>query len=116
MVHIVGAEERYAALLSGQQPANPLGPDTAFTGFDDLRERTRRSGELLIAVAPQIDPTKVLQGTRRGQPYSVAAIVTIIQTINHATEHRAHIVSILSQQGIEPTGLDGWAYGRETLG
>lgn len=115
MVHIVGAEERYAALLTGQQPENPLGPGSGFPGFAELRERARRSGEQLIAVAPQIEPTKVLQGTRGGQPFAIKAVVPVLQAINHATEHRAHVVTILSQQGIEPPVLDGWAYGREVL-
>jgi uncharacterized damage-inducible protein DinB len=30
--------------------------------------------------------------------------------INHATEHRAQIMVMLTQLGIQPPELDGWAY------
>jgi len=30
--------------------------------------------------------------------------------INHATEHRAQIMAILTQLGIQPPDLDGWSY------
>jgi len=34
----------------------------------------------------------------------------VIQAINHAIDHRSQIATLLSQQGIEPPDLDGWAY------
>ena len=38
------------------------------------------------------------------------AMVLLIQAINHATEHRTHIKTILSQQGIQPPEVDSWTY------
>jgi uncharacterized damage-inducible protein DinB len=40
----------------------------------------------------------------------------MLQAINHATEHRTHIATILTQQGVEPPVLDGWHYNEEVLG
>jgi uncharacterized damage-inducible protein DinB len=34
----------------------------------------------------------------------------LIQAINHAVDHRSHIATLLSQQGIELPDLDGWSY------
>jgi uncharacterized damage-inducible protein DinB len=34
----------------------------------------------------------------------------LTQSINHATEHRAHINAILTQVDVEPPSLDGWAW------
>jgi uncharacterized damage-inducible protein DinB len=34
----------------------------------------------------------------------------LTQAINHSTEHRAQIATILTQQGIEPPDMSGWAY------
>ncbi len=34
----------------------------------------------------------------------------LTQAINHATEHRAQIMTILTQLGIEPPDLSGWAF------
>ncbi len=36
--------------------------------------------------------------------------ILLTQVINHATEHRAQIMAILTQLGIEPPELDAWTY------
>ena len=38
-----------------------------------------------------------------------------LQAINHATEHRAHVATILSQHGVAPPELDGWTYDEEKV-
>jgi uncharacterized damage-inducible protein DinB len=38
----------------------------------------------------------------------------MVQVINHATEHREQICSMLSALGIPPPDMDGWAYGEAT--
>ena len=113
LVHIVGAEERYTSTLAGRVAEQPLGSSSDFPGFDELRQRAHRSGEELIKLADKIQPSQVLQGTRRGTPYTIRAAIFVIQAINHATEHRAHVASILSQLGIAPPILDAWTYGQE---
>jgi uncharacterized damage-inducible protein DinB len=35
----------------------------------------------------------------------------MVQAINHATEHREQINSMLSTLGMTPPDLDGWSYG-----
>jgi uncharacterized damage-inducible protein DinB len=40
--------------------------------------------------------------------------VVLVQIINHATEHREQISSMLSALGVTPPILDGWAYGEAT--
>jgi len=42
--------------------------------------------------------------------------VVMVQAINHATEHREQISSMLSALGVTPPELDGWAYGEATHG
>ena len=34
----------------------------------------------------------------------------LLQAINHGTEHRSQVATILTQLGIEPPDTDGWAY------
>jgi uncharacterized damage-inducible protein DinB len=46
------------------------------------------------------------------QDHAIAAIFVLIQAINHATDHRSQIATLLGQQGITPPGLDGWSYYR----
>ncbi|MDO8670539.1 MAG: DinB family protein [Dehalococcoidia bacterium] len=115
LVHIIVGEEIYLTMFTGQKPENPLRARDGFPGFDQLRYHADCSGEALLLIAPQIDPDRSLQISRRGVPTVILAGILVIQAINHGTEHRAHVVSILSQLGVAPPALDGWRYG-ETIG
>jgi uncharacterized damage-inducible protein DinB len=59
-----------------------------------------------------VKPPKPRLYTKDG--YYVEPWVVIVQVINHATEHREQINSMLSAQGITPPDLDGWSYGEAT--
>lgn len=110
--HIVAAEQGYLIRLTGRQPENPLrredNPDVAA-----LREYARHSGEGLIAVAAGMAPSDVVDLEWDGQRWPVPASLILTQAINHATEHRAQVMTILTQQGVEPPDLSGWAYVEE---
>jgi len=81
--------------------------------FAELQESTTKSGEGLLALAKgeQKPFTSPLQ-TRDG--YHVEPWVLMVQIINHATEHREQINSMMSTLGIAPPDLDGWSYGEAT--
>jgi uncharacterized damage-inducible protein DinB len=70
----------------------------------------RISGEALLALLRDESkiPTTSLQ-TRDG--FHVEPWVVIVQIINHATEHREQINSMLSAMGITPPDMDGWSHG-----
>jgi uncharacterized damage-inducible protein DinB len=110
LVHIIGAEEGYVHRFTGQRTEPALHEGDPFPGFDELRRRARQSGEGLIAIAEQFDAGQVLRLTYQGQLYDVPAIFVLIQAINHATDHRSQMATILSQQDITPPELDGWSY------
>ena len=116
LVHIFAVEEGYVAMVTGQA-AEPglydLWLSGGFPAFDELRARARRSGEALIALASDLQPGQVLHVDSQGHRFTMAAIVPLIQAINHATEHRTHVVTILSQQGVAPPRIDGWGYAEE---
>lgn len=116
LLHLFAAEGRYVARLSGREPDQSFGEQAGFPGWEQLRERARQSGEALIAISENFDASRILRGTYRGEAYAIPAVVPMIQAINHATEHRVHIATILTQQGVEPPTLDGWQYGEEVLG
>ncbi len=110
LTHIVTSEESYLAAITGEPPERPsLTQESAFD-IDDLAQRARRSGERLIAVARQTPADQVLRGTRGGQPYAIPLSIFLTQAINHATEHRSQVMTILSQQGITPPVLDAWTF------
>lgn len=114
LVHIVANEENYLAGLTGEEPEQALRQGGSFPGVGALREHAERSGERLIALAAQLDGSTVLTGTFRGRRYAMSAAVPMIQVINHATERRGHVVSILTQHGVDVPGMDGWEFGKST--
>lgn len=107
LVHLVTSQRGYLALLTLPAEARPNTP----LAFVELQESARTSGEGLVALVrdePVKPPNPRLQ-TKDG--YYVEPWVVIVQVINHATEHREQICSMLSAQGITPPYLDGWSYG-----
>jgi uncharacterized damage-inducible protein DinB len=81
--------------------------------FDELRQAATNTGEGLIALT-QDESSKSLQTKFEKDGYSVEPWLVMVQAINHATEHREQIKSMLSNLGITPPRIDGWAYGRIT--
>jgi uncharacterized damage-inducible protein DinB len=104
--HLVTSQRGYLALLTLPVEARPNTPLT----FSELQESLRISGEGLLALARDEHnfPQTRLQ-TRDG--FYVEPWVVMVQIINHATEHREQIKSMLSALGVTPPDIDGWDYG-----
>ena len=116
LVHLIAAQERYLAAITGEEPANPLRRNGGFPGFLELRERAHRTGEGLVTRVEHADSIPTVHTIWHGEPLSLPTFVFFVQAINHATEHRAHVATILGALGIEPPGLDGWTYGEDPAG
>jgi uncharacterized damage-inducible protein DinB len=81
--------------------------------MSEMEAFARSSGEELIALAR--DTSKIIAApieTRDG--FRVEPWVVVLQIINHATEHREQIKSMLTAQGFTPPSIDGWDYGEFT--
>ena len=112
LTHLVASEARYVGEFTGRPPKTRP-EELPFALFEAIRASAADSGEELIEIAERTQPADLLRGTYRGTPYETPASTLLIQAINHATEHRAHIVTILSQRGVKTPGLDGIAYAPE---
>ena len=109
-VHLFAAEERYLSRISDYAPGEPLVEGT-FPGFRVLRDRCLTSGEGLLALAESETGDRVIRGEHpRFGKFAIPVSTFMAQAINHATEHRAHVCTILTQQGVEPPVLDLWTY------
>ncbi len=108
LMHLFAAEEGYVRALTGKIPTPPLADLTHFPDFDELRRRAERSGKELITVAEQGELSQILY--LDGGSYEAPVIVVLIQTVNHAIDHRSQIATLLSQEDVMPPDLDGWSY------
>ena len=110
LLHLVSSQRGYLSLLTLPVEAR-LHAAPAIT---DLKESARISGEGLLALVrdePGQDLKPQLQTT---DGYFVEPWVVLVQVINHATEHREQIKSMLSTLGVTPPDIDGWDYGEAT--
>jgi uncharacterized damage-inducible protein DinB len=39
---------------------------------------------------------------------------SLLQAVNHGTEHRSQVATILTQLGVVPPEMDGWTYFEES--
>jgi uncharacterized damage-inducible protein DinB len=102
----VSSQRGYLALLILPVEARPTVPPA----FAELQEVANASGEGLLSLARgEAQPLETRLRTRDG--YLVDPWVVLVQVINHATEHREQIKSMLSALGVAPPEIDGWSYG-----
>ncbi|HLO18416.1 MAG TPA: DinB family protein [Anaerolineales bacterium] len=106
LLHLVHSQLGYLSLLT--MPVDER-PDVAPT-FAELQESARISGEGLLALAKgEQKPFASRLQTKDG--FYTEPWVVMLQVINHATEHREQIKSMLSALGVTPPDIDGWDYG-----
>lgn len=109
LAHIASGEAFYTLLMSGWKPSTIWQQDDPFPGaVDELLEVVRETGARLKALAASTAPDQPIE---RDPGELIPARVILVQAINHATEHRAHATTILTQLGIEPPAIDGWHHG-----
>ena len=109
LMHMASAEQRYVWRLSGRQPT--YGERDGWPGSATLQQAFDESGHELITLAEHANPDAMQEGEYAGFPVAII----YVQVINHATEHRSQIATILTQQGVKPPDFSGWAWGDHTF-
>lgn len=108
--HLVAAQHGYLSLLTlpveARQKISPT--------FAELQESARVSGEGLLSLARDESSKPLAKQLQTRDEYLVEPWVVMVQVINHATEHREQIKSMLSSLGVTPPDIDGWDYGEVT--
>ena len=106
----MASQQGYLSLLTLPVEARPDAPPA----FAELKKVANISGEGLLALARDeaSRPLETRLQTKDG--YLVEPWVVMVQAINHATEHREQIKSMLSSLGVTPPDIDGWDYGEFT--
>jgi len=108
--HLVNSQHGYLSLLT-----LPVAARIASTpAFAELQQAASISGAGLLVLANDDSSEHLKTQLRTTDGYFVERWVVIVQIINHATEHREQINSMLSALAVTPPDLDGWAYGEAT--
>jgi uncharacterized damage-inducible protein DinB len=106
LLHLVGSQAGYLSLLTLPVEARQHEP----LEIDKVEESARLSGAGLLALGRgEKEPFNSRLQTRDG--FYVEPWVVMVQIINHATEHREQIKSMLTALGVTPPDIDGWDYG-----
>ena len=113
LLHIVGAEVSYVKRVNGRLPGEPL-KRGEFPSFEQMKHVAAWCGEEFLQLALNATPTSIVQETDQSQHVRYKLVDLMTQVINHATEHRSQIATILTQQGAEPPDMSGWAYMNDT--
>jgi len=110
LMHLVSSQQGYLSLLTVPIETRRDVPPA----FAELEESARRSGEGLLALAREAPSQRLEVRLQTMDGYFVHPWVVMLQAINHATEHREQISSMLTALGVTPPDLDGWAFGEAT--
>ena len=112
LVHLVSSDGWYLSFFR-EQPA-PINEESNVT-LADLRAAITANGAAwhdLLAGDP--DPEADLVERGDGWEFHQPAGLRLAQAIHHGTDHRSQVCTALTSHGIEPPGIDLWAYGEAT--
>ena len=110
--HLVTSQQGYLRLLT--LPLEERLEPVPAPPYGELQRSANTSGEALLALSR--DPSSISKKgrlqTRDG--WLIEPWILMVQIINHATEHREQIKSMLTSLGVTPPSIDGWDYGEFT--
>ena len=111
-VHVAANEEGYLRELHGVGVTGEMRA-TIFDGevpreLASVRPVLAKTAEGWRALVRDWPQNAVREFTDDGEVEQLPISVFVTQVINHATEHRAHIRTILSANGLTPPEIDAW--------
>jgi uncharacterized damage-inducible protein DinB len=109
LVHLVEAEQGYLSDLTGEKTRFDLHGSPAFA---IMQEALAASGEGFLKLAGDLSNKHLTTPVHTEDGYTIEPWVLLVQAINHATEHREQIKSMLTALGVKPPRIDGWVYAR----
>lgn len=110
LFHLVGSQLGYLNLLTLPVESRVAADLT----FAELQNAAVTSGEGLLALAKGESSKPFSNQLQTRDGYLVEPWVVMLQVINHATEHREQIKSMLTSLGVTPPEIDGWDFGLAT--
>ena len=106
--HLVGAEQWYVWLLTGERIGTRIRRDERHT-LGELASIAGAVGARALAVAGSDDPDRTFE---MSDGHTSTVGIVLAQLVHHGNEHRTQATTILGSNGIEPPPVSVWAYGR----
>ncbi|HEY7139939.1 MAG TPA: DinB family protein [Methylomirabilota bacterium] len=112
--HIVAAEGFYQSLVAGRWPGWrwPAGQPPGLDGLVAPAQDCAAFWERFLGQPYDPDRRVDVRDPDDGAIHDVALGVILVQVLDHGTDHRSQVSTILTAIGVTPPRLDGWAYGR----
>jgi uncharacterized damage-inducible protein DinB len=109
LVHIVKAEQAYFSRISTENLYNhPVGAQPM--SISEMIAALQITGKGLIELSALVQDKDSVKIDWDGALREVPKAIILNQVINHATEHRSQVMSVLTQIGIEPPDVSSWTY------
>ena len=110
--HIIGSEISYVHRVNGRV-RDQLPKRGEFPGFDALKADANWCGDEMAQLALSAGPDDIVRESWEGTTAQYPLTSLMAQAVTHSCEHRTQVATILTQQGIEPPDMSGWAYMEE---
>ena len=108
--HLISSESYYRMLLTGEPRKWRSSDETP-----PHEELARRADEMAAFwegfLAEPFDPERIVTDEDEDGFHEIRAGMVMAQVLNHGTDHRTQVLTILTQLGVEHPYLDGWDYG-----
>jgi uncharacterized damage-inducible protein DinB len=108
LLHIARSQRGYYRLLT--LPVEERRLPVASVEFDQVEESLCMSGDNLLALVRDVASQPSTTRLQTTDNFYVEPWVIFVQIINHATEHREQIKSMLNSLGFTPPDVDGWSF------
>ena len=118
LTHIAEAEQIYLSRIPDTGIERVLDDEaTSLPPVSELRAALRRTGAAWGEVIGRWPDDHPISYRRRdGHVEHRSVSFSVVQMLDHASEHRNHVRTILSTHGIEPPEIDGWLWDDEREG
>ncbi len=112
LLHLVKSQRGYYRLLT--MPVEARRAASTDLAFSQLAESAAESGKDLLALVHDEKAIAAKGRLHTTDDYRVDPWLVIVQILDHATEHREQVKSMLTGLGVTPPEVDGWAYAEAT--
>ncbi len=116
MRHVISSEADYVRIIPDTPEVPQCEQDGPFGGWDELRHVAETADTALVAYVDGLTADMFFIDVDDSEEFTLSRSMLLAQIIQHATEHRSQIRTVLSAHGIEPPEISVWAWRKSDEG